>query len=390
MIGQNRMSYLIWGLLGILAFIKKNNKFVSFLNVLFIFCVFCFNTANPDLDNYMTQYYGLARYYTEPVFVSLEVFFRDMGLNYEIFRCFVVVVSLFLIVSTIYRYSPYPTLVLFLFTIYPMTMDVVQLRFFAGYSFVLFAIRFIVDYQNKRKIKFILLFFLFVFLATGCHYACALYSVLGLLFLKIEKHKFFYLFFIPLCAITFLFMIDRFVPLIAYVVGDHKAYLWANRIRVPTGLNMARILVSRFMPLLFSIFITYIGRNAFFKELQDKDLPSGIRMFFENMSCKIVNDYNQFYNLSINRILFVCIYYVSLFSILELTVALDYERMTRLGLLLTAVLVSRQLYYLTNLNKIIVCGLLLLLFVSYFASIMFFTKDFNNVFRMVMENNNLF
>ena len=202
-----------------------------------------------------------------------------------------------------------------------------------------------------------------------------------------------------MCAITFLLMIDKFVPLIAYIVGDHKAYLWASKEKAATGLNMLRIIVSRYMPLMFIIFITYINRNALFKELYGKNMPRGVGMFFKDTSSKIVKGYTQLYDMTINRSLFISIYYISLFAILEITIASDYERMTRLSLLLCAILFSRQLHYLTGTNKKVAYILLLLLFVLYFVSIMFFMSAkhagslyiyIDYVFRMVMDNNSLF
>lgn len=389
------MIYIVWYFLGILSFLRKNNIFVSGLLVLFILCVFCFNTSNPDLYNYQNQYYGYAVFYTEPLFCWLERFFNGMDLSYEFFRFVIVSVSLFLMVNTIYKYSPYPTFVLFLYTIYPLTMDVVQLRFFVGWTIVLFAVRFIVDYQTEKKINYILLYFLFVVLAGCCHYACLLYGVLGLTFLNINKHKLLYFIVIPLCFVLLLVSIQRFAPLIAIIVGGEKAYLWVERVKVGSVLNTLRILVASYIPLLLVVAITWCKRNAEFQKAAGVNVPFGLGMLFYNVVHVIKHSNNGFYSFSTNGSLFLCLFYIELFSFLQIMVAADYERMTRAGLMIGAILISRLIFYTNNNNRMILIGLCFLMFLSIFSLFTFFEtlegiSRFPRVFRPVMENNSLF
>lgn len=393
------MIYLIWTILGVLSFLKKDNKFISFFVFVFILCIFSFNTTNPDLENYIDSYNGVGVHYTEPIFLLLENIVSTMGFDYVLFRFFVVLSCLCLIVKTIYKYSPYPTFVLFLYTIYPMSVDVVQIRFFIGYSIVLFATGFLLDYQRKKNFKYIIFFILLIAIASGIHYGCVLYSILGLMFLDLNKHKFFYLFFLPFVYIIFVTYLYKLVPVISFVIGEGKLYRWVEKGIITSGLATLRILVNRFMPLLLSLFITYLARSVFFNTAFKKKVPVGVGMFFSNSLVKFDWSNNIFFDFRINRCLFVCVYYISLFSILEITKASSYDRLGRLGLLLAAILISRQLYYLNNYNKLMTQVLFLLMFIIYFLLIMCFLSVasdstqrflyFDAVFRQVMENNSL-
>ncbi len=389
------MIYGIWGILGILSFFKKNSKTGLLVLTLFILAVFCFNTSNPDLYAYQQQYSASRPlFYTEPLFVALEFLFSNAGLSYEFFRFFLALVSLLLVVNTIYKYSPYPTLVLFLYSIYPLTIDVVQFRFFVGWTVILFAIRFIVAYQTEKKLKYILLYFLFLVLAAGCHYACILYGILGLMFFDIDKHKLLYFVIIPAGVIILLASIQRLLPLIASIIGGQKAYLWAERERSASILNILRVLVTSYTPLLLVVLAAFCKRSAAFLKIAGAHVPTGLKMFLGNITTKIQQDNSCFFNFRTNKTLFLCLFYIELFSFMQLTITIEYERMMRLGLIISAILISRLIYYMEEKNKTIWFTLLLLLFISYFSSVMFFMgrvqPHFERVFLEVMENNSLF
>ena len=388
------MAYLIWGILGILAFIKKNNIFITLLLALFILCIFCLNTANPDLVNYIASYNGYLQY-TEPGMLLLESVFRAGEISYPVFKLVLTAVSILAMASTIYRFSPYPTQVLFLYTIYPLTIDVVQYRSFVGYVIVLYAIRFIVAYQSDKKITNILLYVLFVLLATSFHYSCIVYIFLIFLFFNHKKHPF--LFFIIIPSIPFLLLLFRvqLVPFVAPIVGSDKVYNWILKERTTYFFQVIRIFARNLAPLLFFLLLKYVKHDAVFKNTTILK-PS---LFWKDISSKTIKGISRFYDIAVNRTLFFCVYYITILSIfLELNLSVQYERISRLSLILCAVLISRQIYYVTDKNKPVAQILFLLLFVFYFISIMFFmyvdpssgTTFFDKVFRQVMESNSLF
>lgn len=146
------MIYVTGLLVGILAWIRKKDRAVFCLVFLYAFSIFVFNTDNPDFTNYQNQYYGATGGYSEPIFTALVFLFRSIGFNFWVFRGFVAFAGLALISRTICKYSPYPNLSLFLFLLYPFVIDVVQIRFFLAYSIIVYSIKYIINYQESRKL----------------------------------------------------------------------------------------------------------------------------------------------------------------------------------------------------------------------------------------------
>lgn len=392
------MIYLIWGVLGVLSIINRNSKFITFLLFLFITCVFCFNTENPDLASYIDQYNAVPWSFTEPIFVSLGITFRNAGLSFEVYRFFWVLVCLSLTISTIYRFSPYPTFVLFLYSIYPMTIDVVQIRFFIGYTIVLFAIRFLIDYQTEKKIKYVFLYFFFLLVATCCHYGCIFYAILGLLFLDLDKHKFFYFVVFPFLVVISLFFIQKIAFVVAPLLGSYKGASVFTRMHYPSVYGLLRVLVTRPIPLFFVLFLSCVSRNSSFNKIYGVDLKKSMNFFSkESISNRVLlQPFNKFYDLDTNKCLFRCMYFVAILLVMEIVAGGDYERLGRLTLLLSAILISRQMFYLNSTNALIASFLVIIMFIVYFISIMFFGQDatgnlyIDTVFKAVMNNNSFF
>lgn len=89
-------------------------------------------------------------------------------------------------------------------------------------------------------------------------------------------------------------------------------------------------------------------------------------------------------------------FYIWVLSILEITIAGDYERLARLGMLIGSALITRQLFYLKKPDRQIMIFLYLCMFIVYFLTIMFFKGNklgqiyIDYVFRQVMESNIIF
>lgn len=103
-----------------------------------------------------------------------------------------------------------------------------------------------------------------------------------------------------------------------------------------------------------------------------------------------------FYDIETNAYLFLAVLYIDIFSLLELLVASEYERMSRPALIVGSILACRQLYSMEKRNQII-CSFILFAFVLlYFVGEMYFQDTYDQiiyfewVFRRVMENNLLF
>lgn len=261
------MVYLIWVILGGLALFFKNNKYVTALVFSYIAILFCFNTANADLNNYMLQYRGLRLYATEPLFALVSNSFLNEGASFELFRAFVAIASLSLITWTFYKLTPYPTLALFMYSIYPLTLDVTQLRFTIAYAIAFCGTYFLIKHQTSHKKKDVVLFFAMIILSAGFHYVTALYAILGLIVFDIRRHRMLYLVLIPLAVVAGVSMIDKFAPIVASVIGLHKTDLWIYTERDSSILRIGRILIGRGLPMMFSVLTAFIAKNQMYKKI---------------------------------------------------------------------------------------------------------------------------
>ena len=389
------MVYFIWAVLAILSFINKRSKVVTLLVAAFIACIFCFNTANPDFENYQVAYSTDKDF--EVLYRLISNTFYRYGFSFEIFRTFMAVICIGLITATIFRFSPYPALTLWLYSLCLMTLDVTQFRFFIGCSIVFFAIQFLVDYQMTKSLKDAILFFSFLLLATGFHYSCILYGILGVLFVNVQKHQRVLLFFVPLCIMAILLSFNKFAALASFALPSYKVNEWVVSEKTASLRNVLRVVLSRAIPLTYSVFISFVIRKKKYAYIVGRNKNSlGINGTGSYGGFFMSQDKKRLYDLRINRCLFMCLIYICLFAVLELTVSSQYERLSRLGLLIAILLASREIFYLNSLNRVIAQFLLLLSYLAYFVAMMYFSKVNGKwlfvdvVFRQVMESNSLF
>lgn len=391
------MVYLIWAVLGVLAFVYKKNKYVTIMVFAFIAILFCCNTANADLDHYFQQYNGAATYATEPLYNLFGQWFYAVGADFYIFRGFFFLLALALITWTFHRLTPYPTLALFMYSIYPLALDVTQIRYTIAYAIVFFGLYYLMRFQNTYRKKDIFIFLLSVLIASGFHYVCALFAILGLLALDIRKHRLLYLIIIPLIVIAALSMVGRLAPLVEEVIGMGKTQMWIASERQSSIIRIARIMISRLMLPAFSIMLAFSVKNDNYKCIYGARTNSlGLKVSPAEKLYVPEKDPRGYYSIRNNRFLFTCLYYICLYSILELTIAGDYERLARLGLLIGSALVTRQMFYLEEADRRLMMFLYICIFSIIFVFVMFFMKNIDSqpyigyVFRQVMESNSVF
>ena len=390
------MIYCIWGLLGIITYIRKNSRLALLAMFAFIMVVFCFNTDNPDLLNYKAQYNGTVIFGREPLFYLLNRFFYHAGVSYQVFRLLLVLSGLSLMTVTFCRLSPYPAWMLFLYSIYPMTIDVVQIRFFMAYSIVLYGMTFLIDYQINHRITDILLYFACILLGTSFHFAVILYLVLGLLFLDYKRFPLLYVVLIPAGMMAAFFLLPRLAAVIALFIGNHKAGLWIQKEKISSIQHILRVILTRAMPVLYALIISFLMKNVEYVALFGGSVNSTGLSFHEgDYADRSMSEEYGFYDLRVNRCLFLSVLYIFTFSMLEVTIASNYERIARMGLLLGAILVTRQQKCLTQSNRMVSHLPFLFLYILYFISIMYFSREkqgmlfIKYVFGRVMENNSL-
>ncbi len=382
------MLYGIWFILGIFSMLKKRSKLATALMLLFLVCVFCLNTGNPDYDHYEMQYNGIRIFGSEPIFAAMNRWFFAAGISYGVFRAVLSLIGLALVACIVLKYSPYPALSLFVYSIYPMTMDVTQLRFFVAYAIVVFGIRFIIHYQLHRTKRDILFFLICIALATGFHYSSVMYLSLALLLLNIDRHKLLYMVIVPVAIVVFTFCIDRFAPVIEQVIGARKTRLWIVGERDNSVIRVVRILFNRAMPLLYFGILQLVSGKRPTRRVPDLDAHFSPR----NPSVSLAKTENAAEQKT-DRVLFVSMLYSLMFVGLEISISGEYERISRVGLLAGLLLFTRKLSHLNDRNRRFMIALLVLFQIVYLGIILYFMmfkyeiRYFDYVFRSVMENN---
>ena len=372
------MSYILLAFSGILSFMKKNSKLIALFLITWASIIFIFSTKNADLSNYQNHFlYGGV--ISEPIYVTLEELFKFLGFNYTVYRGFLCLLGLSLIMKTFFDFSPYPNVCLFLYLLYPFCLDVIQVRSFVADAIVIFSIRFILDFHKTHNKRNIVFFFIGIAAATGFHYSAALFIVLGILFLSLKRRTYFLCFLLPVLIIFLLTQLSAFGSFVEVITGSSRALPWLSARKSVSAFRIIRIILARGCFLIMLMMWMHTCRS--------NDLS-----FYGNS--RITNNKKE--NILIeNQILLLSYIYISLYTILELTIAGDYERLNRVATMVGGVLFTRQIYMAGSRNKRIMWFVSILAYSLLFLSVMFGMSNqdgryINAVFRQVFENNPLF
>ena len=184
------MTYLLGLAYLILALIFKKNKKITFILAIILILLFGWAGENADYLIYLTRYEGYdsdkTEEITEPLFTFIMKIFNDMGCSFEVYK---IILAIFVITSIILITSKFTdniNYVLLLYFIYPFCMDVVQLRTTLALVFLYFG--FLNYFFQKSKVKKIILFCIFTFIAGMIHYSMLFYFIL-LIPMLIEDNK---------------------------------------------------------------------------------------------------------------------------------------------------------------------------------------------------------
>lgn len=369
------MSYCIAAFLEIMAILRKNSMVVFGLVFLFMVMMFGGNTYNPDYINYSSTYHwnGMPDY--EPLARILFKGARDLGIPFQMFFAMWGIVCLILIASFIQKYSSNPTLVLALYMIWPFCIDVVQIRFYMAYAIVLHAISHIIDYQVTHQKRHVVLYFVLMAVSVGFHYSAILFFVFTPLLFDVNKYKMIQGALIPLLFMIAVFSIPVLKPIIGLVIGTGKVNTWLNY-RVGSLANTIRLFIVRASLIVIEIMSFFAIQNTGTSELRlDKQR----------------SDKEE----TVDICLFLFSLYSMMFISMELIFDTQYERLSRLGLVLFYILMSRRTARMEQKNKTLFSGILIAYVVLYFFIMMFRNKAgeiiwLDKVLRPVFENNLFF
>ena len=365
-----------------LAFLKKNNKAILVLLVFITWLIFSFNNDNPDLLAYQEQYYGVANHYTEPLYVLFQKVCLRSGFSFQAFLCIEAALGLAITAKAITMLSPYPNAVYGLYMIYPFFADVVQVRSFFAQAFILLAVSYLLQYKQKREMRFILIFSVMFIVAVGFHYSAALFAPLFCLFLDVKKHKGLLYFAVPIAILLIPLWIKIMTPVIVQIVGLEKTTLWIVFQPTKTIIGIIKMLVVRVMIpclILLTWLMTGLGYNRLFDNTIDKDRGYELIYYEENLT------------------LLLAIVYMFMYISMEILMDEQFNRIARTNMIFEYVLFSRLVTKINNRTNEGILWFVMLLFTTlYMLDIIFFRVIdvsgrtwFVWVFRRVFENNSL-
>ena len=324
------MTFLFAGLLIILSFIKKNSKFVLALLTTYTFIMTVYANNIPDLEVYRSNYYYGGKI-SEPLYVLGAGVFKSLGFDYTIYRGALCLGAIFLLASTFYEISPSPNIVFSMYLLYPLCYDAVQIRTFVSNAFVILSIRFVYRYLKDKKSINIVYFFISVLLGTGFHYTAIMFSILALCFFDMRKYQVIFWMVIPAVLGMTLLSFSHLMPMISnfisntdrmerYIVGENKKSL----------IGLIGLFVPRIAYIVFFLFVSNIQKSPQYYNKRNMAL-----LTIKNNYNESVEDNTKFV---INVFTGVC--YIFEFTILEITIAEDYERLIRVAITLCCILVS--------------------------------------------------
>lgn len=220
------MTYLISGILlflnSISSLLKYKGSILKALLLVMMWILFWGNYYNADYFNYELLYNYISN--TGEGFETTQLGFSlimkitsGIGLEYYQFLMAISLLGLYLIASTVKRYTSKPQLVYVLYFIYPFLLDIVQVRHFIAMSIIVFSFRYLVEDRRLNNLRFVL----GTLIACSIHYISIIF--LPLLLIKRMKTKRLYtLIFIILVVGIPLAYSNIFLILASYIAPIQK------------------------------------------------------------------------------------------------------------------------------------------------------------------------
>lgn len=177
--GGGRMTYLAYFASILLGFAKKRSRLVETLILVTIWVLSAFASGNADSGIYEARYNLWQSFegMSEIGWQALVVAGNSLGLDYQMFRCVLVAAELLLLRSAVHRLTEAPAFVFACYMIYPLCLDIVQMRFALAACVAFFGMSFLFERGEGYKRR-VLVFVACVAIASTFHFVSLLYLVL--------------------------------------------------------------------------------------------------------------------------------------------------------------------------------------------------------------------
>lgn len=149
------MTYIISFCLATVNYFNKNKKTLYWLSCIFLWLLMGWCANNADTLVYKLRYENPYNLSTEPMFLLLIQFCKQIGLSFSEYRIVLTGIFLFILFLSIYKSAANYNLALLLYFIFPYFFDAVQLRQFTANSIVIVAILVLQNTDWSKAVRII-------------------------------------------------------------------------------------------------------------------------------------------------------------------------------------------------------------------------------------------
>ena len=322
------MGLLYIGLILVcLSFLVKKNKLFYCLQFAYLWFIATFNTQNADYFHYMNGYNHMFDYHgfiSEPLYWLLVRTSGLLGLDFQTYRAFFFGSALLILAYAIWKLSKKPNIAFALYFIYPLTMDVIQMRSMMASALIMLSIVHYLDYlQDTTKSKKLVSSIVMIILATGMHYSAALAAIIYLSLINrhwLRKHLFGAAMFVIIILGTMIAFRGRIMALLASTGVIEKSGGYISR-GTNLGGYIATVFVLRWALVLMSWLMLHLPKES-----------SGTE------------------TLKYEHSMFMLIFLLALMSFVEILFSMEFERIARLGVVLWYSYITRSYSHLERRN----------------------------------------
>nr|WP_281247596.1 EpsG family protein [Haemophilus paracuniculus] len=230
-----------------LGFIFKRNCLVKYLLISYIFILMAFNTYNADFENYQNMYNAIGNgtyggWITDFGYVALVNLGNSFGLTYADFLIVYFGVTALLLLKIVNKYSAYPNAVLSLILLYPLFINIIQLRSFLALLIIVYALQYLTERNFKNIAKFITA----IVLATSLHLSSIFFGILLIFFIRNRV----YILILGILAFILLIAISPFLVDLINTISVGKLdsytennYITLNKVIRTISIGMASIIL---------------------------------------------------------------------------------------------------------------------------------------------------
>lgn len=163
--------------------IKKHSRIAEAIILIVIWLLSAFASGNADSGVYEGRYNFYQNFagMSEFGWQGLMILFNSLRVDYQTSRCILIAIELILLYLAVHRLTANPAFVLALYMVYPLCLDIVQMRFALAESIALLGMSFLFPLKedaSASKSHPKLLFVIAVILASLFHFIAILYLVL--------------------------------------------------------------------------------------------------------------------------------------------------------------------------------------------------------------------